>query len=388
MSLSPAPLPDVVVVGAGMLGAAVTYRLARAGARVTLLDAGEPGRGTSSTSFAWVNANNKPPLPYFRLNAEGMVAHRRLRDDVLAAGGPHGGDRTPSWLNEGGGLELADAAGRDTLLAKAARLRSWGYRVDALDDQAAAELEPNLRRDGLVAATYCPDEAWVDAPRCVAAVVDAAAREGATVRPRTPVAGFRFERDRVAGVTLPGGESLPAARVVLTAGRWTDALARLAGVDVPLAPTCGLLAVTSPVSAAISRVVHVPGMNFRPDPSGGIVVQSGATDATVTPETRPDPALPGSATLLAGVTRYLPALAGARIVESRVGVRPMPADGFTLAGPVAERPGLYLAVTHSGVTLGPLLGELAAGELATGEAPPLLADFRPGRLVRALAGTP
>jgi glycine/D-amino acid oxidase-like deaminating enzyme len=67
-------------------------------------------------------------------------------------------------------------------------------------------------------------------------------------------------------------------------------------------------------------------------------------------------------------------------------VRPMPADGFTLAGPVAERPGLYLVVTHSGVTLGPLLGELAAGEITTGEGSPLLDQFRPARLVRPLPG--
>jgi glycine/D-amino acid oxidase-like deaminating enzyme len=170
--------------------------------------------------------------------------------------------------------------------------------------------------------------------------------------------------------------------VVLTAGRWTDGVARLAGVDVPLAPTCGLLAVTSPVAAGVSRVVHVPGMNFRPDPSGGLVVQSGATDATVTAETVPDPSLPGCATLLRGLQRYLPAAAGARIVAARVGVRPMPADGLTLAGPVDGRPGLALAVTHSGVTLGPLLGELLAPELRGGPPAALLEGFRPRRLVR------
>ena len=128
---------------------------------------------------------------------------------------------------------------------------------------------------------------------------------------------------------------------------------------MPLAPTCGLLAVSSPLAEGVSRVVHVPGMNFRPDPGGGAVLQSGATDGTVSADTPPDPALPGCATLLEAVARYLPALAGARIVEARVGVRPMPADGFTLAGAVEARPGLYLTVTHSGVTLGPLLGELA-----------------------------
>ena len=135
------PQPDVVVVGAGMLGAALAYRLARAGARVTVVDAGEPGRGTSGSSFAWANANDKTPLDYFRLNKAGMEAHRRLRDDLLA-GGDDGG-----WLHEGGGLELAGEAGREALLSKAARLKDWGYRVEVLDPAAPAvrELEPHLR---------------------------------------------------------------------------------------------------------------------------------------------------------------------------------------------------------------------------------------------------
>ncbi|HVG96092.1 MAG TPA: FAD-dependent oxidoreductase, partial [Chloroflexota bacterium] len=277
----------------------------------------------------------------------------------------------------------AGAAGAAALLAKAARLRAWGYPVEVIDRAAAQALEPHLRLDGFAAATFCPQEAWVDAPLCVATVLRAAQLHGAVVRPQTAVAGFLMEGERIAGVSLAGGEPLPAGRVVLATGRWTDAAGRLAGLEVPLAPTCGLLAVSSPLAEGVSRVVHVPGMNFRPDPGGGAVLQSGATDGTVGADTPPDPGLPGCATLLAAVARYLPALAGARIVEARVGVRPMPADGFTLAGAVEARPGLYLTVTHSGVTLGPLLGELAAAEIGGG-VEPLLAPFRPQRLVRPL----
>ena len=386
MTIRSQPQPDVVVVGGGMLGASLAYRLARAGAAVTVVDSGEPGRGTSGSSFAWANANDKTPLDYFRLNKAGMEAHRRLRDDLLASGEDGG------WLHEGGGLELAGEAGREALLSKAARLKSWGYRIEVLDPAAPAVhgLEPHLRPEGAtegapddaLCATFCPDEAWVDAPRCVRAALGAAGTAGARVITNTPVAGLSLRGERVVGVELAGGESLSAAQVVLAAGRWTDGVARLAGVDVPLAPTCGLLAVTSPLGAGVSRVVHVPGMNFRPDPSGGLVVQSGPTDATVTAETVPDASLPGCATLLRGLQRYLPAAAGARIVAARVGVRPMPADGLTLAGTVDGRPGLALAVTHSGVTLGPLLGELLAQELRGGPPAALLEGFRPRRLVR------
>ena len=139
------PQPDVVVVGAGMLGAALAFRLARAGAKVTVVDAGEPGGGTSGSSFAWANANDKTPLDYFRLNKAGMEAHRRLRDDLLA-GGDDGG-----WLHQGGGLELAgEDRSERPCLRKAARLMDWGYRVEVLDPAVPAvrELEPHLRPEG------------------------------------------------------------------------------------------------------------------------------------------------------------------------------------------------------------------------------------------------
>ena len=216
----------------------------------------------------------------------------------------------------------------------------------------------------------------MDAPRCVRAVLGAAARERVSVITHTPVTGLSLRGDAVVGVSPPVGRpsrrrkwcSPPGAgRMAWPAWReWTSLWRPPAG--------CWRSPVPSPT---ISRVVHVPGMNFRPDPSGGLVVQSGQTDATVTAETVPDPSLPGCATLLRGLQRYLPAAAGARIVAARVGVRPMPADGLTLAGAVEGRPGLALAVTHSGVTLGPLLGELLAQELCGGVPARLRKDSGP-----------
>jgi glycine/D-amino acid oxidase-like deaminating enzyme len=313
-----------------------------------------------------------------------MGAHRRLRDDVRAdAGGAPGAG---GWLHESGGLECAAADDeRERLLGKAARLRDWGYNVEVVDAKQVHALEPYLLVDGLSAATFCPDEAWVDGPAFAAGVCAAARRHGATMRSGAEVDGIIRRGERVTGVRLAGGEQLAAEWVVIAAGRWTDKVAALAGVTVPLAPTYGLLAVTGPLARRVNRVVHVPGMNFRPEPDGGLVLQSGATDAGVTAETAAGPGLPGCAELLERVQRFLPDLAtepSARIVEARVGIRPMPADGYSVVGALAERPGLYLAVTHSGVTLAPLLGELVAAEIITGREDERLATFRPGRLAR------
>ena len=89
---------DVVVVGAGSVGANVAYRLAEHGARVTLLEAGAPGGGTSSASFAWLNAFHKTPRPYYALNVASMAEHAMLADDLSAFVGYSG------WYHATGGL--------------------------------------------------------------------------------------------------------------------------------------------------------------------------------------------------------------------------------------------------------------------------------------------
>ncbi|MCA1726000.1 MAG: FAD-binding oxidoreductase, partial [Thermomicrobia bacterium] len=111
-------MTEIVVIGGGIIGAAVTYRLALAGARVTLLERGHLAGGTSGASFAWLNANNKPPLAYHILNTGGMAEHR-----ILAAECGHA-----PWLHLDGSIEwAADDAGQAALREKIERLRGWGY---------------------------------------------------------------------------------------------------------------------------------------------------------------------------------------------------------------------------------------------------------------------
>ena len=108
---------EVAAIGGGVVGAAVTYHLARRGARVTLLDAGEPGAGTSAASFAWLNSHNKEPRPYHDLNVAGMAEHAALAREFAAA----------PWLHLGGALEWATTTGgAEALRRHAARLNGWG----------------------------------------------------------------------------------------------------------------------------------------------------------------------------------------------------------------------------------------------------------------------
>src|SRR6476646_11467300 len=106
-----------IVIGSGVMGASVAYRLAQAGSAVTVLEATRIGGGTSGISFAWTNAHKKPPKPYHDLNVAGMKAHAALADEFGA---------TP-WWHGGGGVEWLDPDEQPAQRAKVERLQAWGY---------------------------------------------------------------------------------------------------------------------------------------------------------------------------------------------------------------------------------------------------------------------
>jgi glycine/D-amino acid oxidase-like deaminating enzyme len=369
-------LQRVIVIGAGIVGASTAYRLAAAGAPVTLVDQGEPGAGTTANSFAWLNANHKPPAAYHTLNVDGIHAHARLAADLGVA----------PWLHRTGNLTGAvGAPAIEALTAHVNALKEAGYPANLIGHRRAQDLEPDVQWPAgpMVAFAHFPDEGWADGPLLVRTLVAAARALGAQVLPGDGVTAIDRAGGRVSGVALASGTHVAADVAVVAAGRWSDRVAALAGLRLPLAPTCGLLAVTAPLRRGPRSVVYAPGVHFRPEGDGRVVLQDNSTDALVDPSTPRDPALPACRELLRRARAYLPELAGADIVEARVGIRALPADGYPIVGFAPGCPGLYLAVTHSGMTLGPLLGELIAAEALGQARDPRLATFRPERCVES-----
>ena len=117
----------VAVIGVGIVGSSVAYRLSEGGAEVVLIDGAKPGSGTTSTSFAWINANNKLPRDYFELNVAGMGEHERLRNEI-------GGD----WLHSTGNLIWAVDEEQENLEKRVERLRSWSYAAEMLPHPRSA----------------------------------------------------------------------------------------------------------------------------------------------------------------------------------------------------------------------------------------------------------
>src|SRR5213593_522979 len=123
---------DIVVIGAGSVGANVAYRLAERGAKVTVLEAGAPGTGTSGTSFAWTNSFHKTPRDYHDLNTASMAEHLSLVSEL------GGGD----WHKQEGALAWEEQPlPRAQLKETVERLGSWGYPVEIISAEDARKLE-------------------------------------------------------------------------------------------------------------------------------------------------------------------------------------------------------------------------------------------------------
>ena len=358
---------DVAVVGLGIVGASAVYASAWAGARVLALDAGPPGGGTSGTSFAWLNSVRKEPDVYHRLNAAGMTAHRELSREL-------GGD---AGYHDGGSLEWAEAAdGERELRERVHRLAARGYPAEWISRERAHQLEPGLAiPDAVREVAFFAADAWLDAPRLIARLLTAASARGAEVRDGTAVRAFRTRGDRVEGLVVDDGE-VSARSVLVCVGPATQAFLEPLGVAIPVGRVPGLLAVTSRPAVPLGRVVHAPGIHVRPDAGGGLLL--GAEDVDTRAANAGSPASL-SAMLLDRAGRVFPNARQLRIVDSRIGVRPMPGDHHTIAGRIPGFANAWLVATHSGITLGPLLGRLMADEIVRDKPSSTLAPFRPDR---------
>jgi glycine/D-amino acid oxidase-like deaminating enzyme len=361
----------------------VAARLAEAGAEVALLEQARPGHAATRSSFAWLNANDKAPRAYHDLNHAGMRAWARLS---AGAGGA-------AWYRPAGNIEwAASASGRAQLAARVRRLAGWGYPARLIGAAEAAELEPSLRLPRPVPeVAWFPDEGYLLTERLVGQLVGLAVRRGATVLTGEPgrVVGLDAVGGAVRAVRTATGQVIPADAVVCCAGRWVPDLAALAGAACPVplvgwaapgAAAPGLVVQAGPVTPpGPARVVHAPEVYLRPH-SGGLVHLE-APYAAVDLHTPEADLRRWANELLRRARRVVDGLAGAGVAGYRVCVRPMPADGRSIVGWLPGAGGLYVAVTHSGVTLAAHLAQLITAELVSGTAAAELAPYRPDRFI-------
>jgi len=377
----------VAVIGCGLIGAAVARELQLRAAQVVVYEARGPGRGSSETTFAWVNSQDKRPREYHELNVAGIQSHGELHERESPG---------VQWFFPTGNLVWADGTDDEARLARLGdRLEAWEYPVREMTPRAARKLEPDLRiADSVDRILFFPLEGYVLPPILLGRLLGEALDRGAELRCPARVESVTFEAAAVR-VRLADGSSDVADVVVSCAGRWTADVMAGAGYSLPMvdheaqgSAAVGYLAYSRPTPVRLGRVLTTPRLNVRPDGGGRLVLQGLDLDGFADPAVAVDA---GGPTAREFVRRLSAVLRGGERTELeaiRVGQRALPEDGLTVAGHVDEGGRLYVIATHSGVTLAPLLARLAADEIVHDTRENILTPFRPQRLVvpQAVAG--
>ncbi len=377
-------IPDkprtVAVIGAGIMGASVAWRLATRGVRVVLIERGEPGHGASSHSFAWINAGAKEPLGYHNLNRRSLEMWPRF-----AAAIGDGGDPVSTGLRLGGKVSWESVpANAEALITRVRQLQSWGYPSRLIDAAELQHLEPSLIIGDVVAAEFSSNEGQVEPQMVVDCCLRRLRELGCEVCEHTEVDGFEQSADgRVHRVHTNSG-SRDVDAVVVAAGLGTTHLASMANVKVPQAQSPGVVIRTDPLPPVLQNVpvVYAPALgdgrreiHIRQCADGRVMIGEGDQESLAEDDSQAH-----ANDLLDRARQYLPGLARAKAVPVPVGWRPMPLDGYPVMGFPSSAPNMYIALTHSGVTLAPVLSQLAVQEICDGTpAHAVLGPYRPDR---------
>ena len=344
--------PDVVVVGSGVIGAACAEALSAAGLRVTVLDRGPLGAGTSAAGEGNVLVSDKEPGPELDLALASLLLWPALLDRL-------GVD--VEWDAKGGLVVATSPDAAKALAEFAASQRTAGVDARPITPTEAFDREPHLTR-AVVGAVHYPQDAQLQPVLVTKALLATAARRGTTLRPGVRALGLRRTAGAVSAVVTDDGD-LPCGAVVNACGPWAGETATAFDAPITVLPRRGVVLVTAALPPTVRHKVY--------DADYVGAVASGDADlqvSTVVESTAGGTVLIGSsrervgfdASLRVEVPRALakravalfPVLADVPVLRAYGGFRPYAPDHLPIIGPDPRTPGLWHTTGHEGAGIG------------------------------------
>jgi len=365
---------DIIVIGAGIVGCAVAYELARRGASVEIVDDRPAGMGATQASAGVLG-------PYVEARAEGPLLDLTSRsldlfDDFVASVSADSG--VAIRYRRTGTLDVAtEEAELSCLVSVAALLARRGVPAELLDRQGVHEIEPHLASE-VLGGLLIPSQGFVAALDLSRALVAAARRHGAQL----------IEHGRVRRISRDGSDlkvetdrgSLASNSVVVAAGSWAGQIEVEGAVRVPVRPVRGQLLHLAWSGPPLRRVTWSDRCYLVPWDDGTLLVGATVEEAGFDERTT----VAGIRDLIEAATELAPQTWAASFLSARVGLRPASADLLPVVGSSDVLRNLMYATGHyrNGVLLAPLTAVLVAGAMLENAHDPALELTRPDRFGR------
>lgn len=365
---------SAVIIGAGIFGVSTGVELARRGVKVTILNDGPAANGASGRSLSWLNSARMRSEPYHRLRITGIDRYR-----TLAARLPN-----VDWLRFEGGLTW-DADGENNAISDVYDYEvSIGYDAKLLAARQVAAVTPGLDTGAIAqqGAIFNPGEGWVDLPNLITVLLEEFKALGGVLITDEGRARVLVEEGRTTGAVAASGKRFTADAVVLATGPAVPVMAADAGQAIADGTPLALLIQTKPLDHPLRAVLNTPRVAVRPAPGGTFSIDAdwAAEEGIVQKEDGSyDIDQSVVEALIAEASQVMEGSPKLEVASVGVGGKPIPGDGEPVIGALKAVPGCYVAFSHSGATLGLIVGELLAYEIASGAEHPMLATFRPER---------
>lgn len=364
--------PDILILGAGIIGCSLARELARVVAKVVVLERGCVGAGASSAAAGILAPTFAPvavdPLTDLCFDSASLYEDwiKSLHEDGAGDMGFRRSGLFDLWLTE----EQA-THGRMHLPGQ---MRP-GRRAQELSAQDVQRSEPAVAAP-THGGMYYPDDAQVDAAKLTNAVAGVAERAGVVIREREPVMRLTRDGDRISAVHTTR-ESYRPGIVVLTAGAWSGRLAEELGVSLPTHAVKGQMLMADCRVAPVQTPLYAGEALLVPQTDGrlslGVTVEPNMCDERVT--------LEGIRIILDETCAIVPSIRQLPLERAWAGLRPATPDGWPYMGPVPPLHNFWISTGHyrKGILLAPLCAQLMAQSILANHPVEALTPFKPTR---------
>lgn len=369
---------DIVVIGGGIIGSAITYYLAKRGKKVVLLEKEYLVNGSSGACDQGILLQSKAPNEHLELAICSLRMYEGLSQEL---------NRDLEFMQKGYLVLIESEEERKVMEEVIQKQNALGLPSRLISREEAMKMQPGLNPEAIVAAAVCDWDSEVNPYITTLAFADRAAELGAVIRTGCPVTDLIIEDNRVRGVVTPQ-EVIYASTVVNAAGVWAPEIGRMAGLTLPIKPRRGQIYISEAVPLFVHRGMinaryivakHHPELlahdtSMKAKLGVGISLTQSAKGNVMFGASREfvgfdcSNTIEGLREVLANAVHLVPGLKQLNIIRTMSGLRPYTPDSKPLIGYTEELEGFFIAAGHEGdgISLAPATGKMVADLIVDG----------------------